>query len=370
MTSLGFCNNLKAQEMSTLDGKQQKIVPIAAFTATGSLENLKTALNEGLDAGLSINEIKEVLVQMYAYTGFPRSLNAITTFMDVLKERELKGIKDEIGQDASPLPTDKSRLELGTEVQTYLVGAPVQGGVMDFAPAIDAFLKDHLFGDIFGRDNLDYKSREIATVATLASLSGAEGQLQSHMNVSMNIGITPEQLQELTDILGLEVGKIESIRAQKELNVLLESKGLALLKRNNDRVVTSNAATPFPKGEKAIANFTGTAWVYMLTSDAENFDTQAYNVTFEPGCRNYWHSHPGGQILMVTSGKGYYQEEGKPIRLLLPGDVVEIRPDVIHWHGAAPDSEFIHLGITTQQSKGPAKWLGPVTDEQYNSFSR
>lgn len=126
----------------------------------------------------------------------------------------------------------------------------------------------------------------------------------------------------------------------------------------------------FPKGQKAEANFTGTAWVEMLSTDAENFDTQVYNVTFEPGCRNYWHSHPGGQLLLVTSGEGYYQEEGEPIRLLKPGDIVEIKPDVIHWHGATPDSQFVHIGISTQVGRGPAVWYGPVTDETYNSLKK
>jgi quercetin dioxygenase-like cupin family protein len=121
----------------------------------------------------------------------------------------------------------------------------------------------------------------------------------------------------------------------------------------------------FPKGQKAEANFTGTAWVEMLSSDDANFDTQTYNVTFEPGCRNYWHSHPGGQILLVTSGEGYYQERGYPIQLLKEGDVVEIKPNVIHWHGATPYSEFVHIGISTQVSKGAAVWYEPVSDEEY-----
>ena len=121
----------------------------------------------------------------------------------------------------------------------------------------------------------------------------------------------------------------------------------------------------FPKGQRAEANFTGTAWVQMLVTDDTTFDTQVYNVTFEPGARNYWHSHPGGQLLLVTSGEGYYQEQGKPIRLLKPGEVVEIAPDIVHWHGAAPESEFVHIGITTQAGKGPATWYGPVSDEEY-----
>ena len=135
--------------------------------------------------------------------------------------------------------------------------------------------------------------------------------------------------------------------------------------RNNETMKTNEI---FPKGQKAGANFTGTAWVEMLVTDDSTFNTQVYNVTFEPGCRNYWHSHPGGQLLLVTSGEGYYQERGGAIRLLRPGDVVEIRPDVVHWHGATPESEFVHIGITTQAAKGPATWHGPVSDEEYNSY--
>lgn len=122
----------------------------------------------------------------------------------------------------------------------------------------------------------------------------------------------------------------------------------------------------FPKGQKAAENFTGDTWVQMLTMDGENFDAMSYNVTFAPGSRTDWHSHPGGQILYCISGEGRYQERGKTIQHLKAGLVVEIKPDAVHWHGAAPDSEFVHLGVSTQLSKGPATWYGAVTDEEYN----
>ena len=95
------------------------------------------------------------------------------------------------------------------------------------------------------------------------------------------------------------------------------------------------------------------------------FDTQVYDVVFEPAARTFWHSHPGGQILLITAGTGYYQEKGEPARLLQPGDVVAIPSGVVHWHGAAPDCEFVHLGMSTQVHLGPAEWFGPVTDEEY-----
>lgn len=209
---------------SGLNAKQQGMATIAAFTARGDLERLKTALHEGLDAGLTVNEIKEILVQMYAYCGFPRSLNGITTFMSVLEEREAKGIKDEPGRGANPLPADKSRLELGAEIQTRLLGAPASGGVFAFAPAIDAFLKDHLFGDIFGRDNLDFQSREIATIAALASMNGVNSQLRSHFNVGLNVGLTEAQLKSLITVLEARVGKQEADNAQEVLRTVLNNR--------------------------------------------------------------------------------------------------------------------------------------------------
>src|SRR5947208_1408090 len=112
----------------------------------------------------------------------------------------------------------------------------------------------------------------------------------------------------------------------------------------------------FPKGDKITNNyFTGTAWLKMLVTD-ETFNCPIGNVTFEAGCRNNWHSHPGGQLLLCTSGQGYFQEKGKPIQLLKAGDVVQILPDVVHWHGATPESEFSHLAISTNPQKGPVEW--------------
>jgi quercetin dioxygenase-like cupin family protein len=125
----------------------------------------------------------------------------------------------------------------------------------------------------------------------------------------------------------------------------------------------------FPKGEKAAATvFTGTAYVNMILPDKDNvYNCQIYDVIFEAGARNHWHKHPGGQILLVTTGKGYYQERGKNARLLCKGDVVAIPPEVEHWHGAAPDSGFTHIGISPNTQKGGAEWLGPVTDAEYRA---
>ena len=132
---------------------------------------------------------------------------------------------------------------------------------------------------------------------------------------------------------------------------------------------SENKNAIFPKGDKAPAEyFTGTVWVKMLVPNDDTYNCQIGNVTFGPGARNNWHTHPGGQILIATDGIGYYQEKGKPIQLLHKGDVVKILPDVEHWHGASPDSAFTHIAVNTNTQKGIVQWLQRVTDEEYNSF--
>lgn len=207
-----------------LNAKQQSIIPIAAFTAIGDLAKLRTALHDGLDAGLTVNEIKEILVHLYAYTGFPRSLNGINTFMAVLNERQAQGIEDEIGPEASPLPTDMNKDEYGAKVRARLAGwdmIPPPGGYQLFAPIIDTFLKEHLFADIFARDILDFQSRELVTIAALASMTGTGGQLQFHLRAAMNTGLSEAQMQDFIAVLKAKVGQQEAEDAGAILSKVL-----------------------------------------------------------------------------------------------------------------------------------------------------
>lgn len=202
----------------SLSVRQQAIVPIAAFGAAGDMPRLDAALNQGLDAGLTVNEVKEVLVQLYAYAGFPRSLNALGELMKVVEAREQRGVQDAQGQVPSrAIPQGDALLAAGTANQTQLVGSPVKGALFEFAPAIDEYLKAHLFGDIFERDNLDWQSREIATVAMLSSLQGADSQVQSHIGISMNVGISASQLNQLIQVLADKVDAQAATRARAAL---------------------------------------------------------------------------------------------------------------------------------------------------------
>lgn len=236
-----------------------------------------------------------------------------------------------------PSRTTAAATNGGRDILAEISGVPAdapKAAYAEFAPVIEQFLKEHLFADLFERDVLTYAERELATVSVIAALGeSVEPMLRSHMGICRNLGMTEEQL---------------------------------------DRVLSIAASDPvkdvFPKGNKLpdTPNFTGEAWLAGFVSATDSMDCTVGNVTFAPGVRNSWHSHPGGQILLCTSGEGRYQEKGKPVQVLHPGDVVKIAPNVIHWHGAAPDSEFTHIAIGTQQSKGGAVWLDPVTDKEYN----
>ena len=184
-----------------LTQKQQSIAPIGAAMAVGDLPRLNAALNQGLDAGLTVSDAKEILVQLYAYAGFPRSLNALSELMKVLDARKQRGVQDAPGRDPAPVVSGNELLAVGTANQTKLAGAPVKGPLFEFAPAIDEYLKTHLFGDIFARDNLDWQSRELATVGALAAMPGVESQLQAHIRISMNVGLTASQLRSVSDVL-------------------------------------------------------------------------------------------------------------------------------------------------------------------------
>ncbi|MDZ4281315.1 MAG: carboxymuconolactone decarboxylase family protein [Hydrogenophaga sp.] len=186
----------------TLSAKQQAIPLIASFMAASDMPRLSTALNQGLDAGLTISEAKEVLVQLYAYAGFPKSLNALGELLKVVEARKQRGIHDAPGREPSrAIPTGDALVAVGTANQTKISGAPVKNAVTDFAPVINQFLQAHLFGDIFERDNLDWQSRELATVGALAAMPGVEAQLRSHMAASMRVGLTAAQLRQLIQVL-------------------------------------------------------------------------------------------------------------------------------------------------------------------------
>ncbi|NDJ55897.1 cupin domain-containing protein [Enterobacteriaceae bacterium 4M9] len=352
-----------------LSQKQQAIIPVAAFAARGDIALLNTALDEALNVGITVNEAKEVLVQLYAYAGFPRSLNALGALMALVKHRQQQGLNDETGRDATPVSCHENSLETGTRNQTQLVGQPVSGPLFDFAPAIDQFLKSHLFGDIFMRDTLDWQTRELATISALAALSGVNSQLKSHFSMSLNTGLTAGQLWDFIKVLERQLGSAVAANASAVLAEVIPRPQTHHVIKENTMTAQFDGNGIFPKGPKNEAYaqyFQGTSYLNMLSTEG----VKVGNVVFEPGCRNHWHiHHKGGQILLVTGGHGWYQQWNQPARRLHAGDVVNIPAGAKHWHGAAADSWFAHIAIEVPAEGGSTEWLEPVSEQDYRALS-
>lgn len=219
--------NCYAESNKILSVREQAIVAVASYTGKGDLEHLRRAFVQALEAGMTINEINEVLIHAYAYCGFPRSLRAIQTFMQIIDERKANGINDMFGREASATPNNKSRYELGRDVLAEISGTPADApktGYAVFAPTIERFLKEHLFADLFERDLLTYRERELATVSILAGVGGVEPMAYGHMGICLHLGITVEQLSALLNIVETNLGKTCSEPLRGVLNQLTEKR--------------------------------------------------------------------------------------------------------------------------------------------------
>lgn len=196
----------KQASFKLLSTQDQQLAVVVALASGSDMADLKLALEQALDAGLPVNTLKEAFVHVYPYAGFPKSLNALATLMMLVDERKQADKKDVLGEEASALPAADKALELGTEVQTELVGRPVAGPLFDFAPIANTFLQKHLFGDVFARGLFSLKERELLTLALLANLPGAEPQLKSHVAIALNMGVTEGEISELAELLRQRVG--------------------------------------------------------------------------------------------------------------------------------------------------------------------
>lgn len=216
-----------AEANKVLTSREQAIVAVASYTGKGDLEHLKAAFVRALEAGMTINEVNEVLIHAYAYCGFPRSLRAIQTFMRLVDERKANGIKDKVGREASVITDSGNRYERGRDVLAEISGVPAdapKAGYALFAPVIERFLKEHLFADLFERDLLTYRERELATVSILAGVGGVEPMFKSHAAICLHLGIMPEQLSALLNIVETNLGKNYSEPLRIVLNQLIEKK--------------------------------------------------------------------------------------------------------------------------------------------------
>ena len=316
-------------QAQTLTERQKGLAACACLMAQGDMERLEPAVRQALDDGVTINELKEAFSQLYAYTGFPRSLNALGVLNKVLENKQANWQEGKPWTRPAEWDDARKAYELGVKNQTQLSGQPFD---YTFCPQDDYYLKSHLFGDIFAGEGLTPADREIVTVAALSGLEGVAPQLAAHKKGAVNMGNSQQAVDELCRWLCEE--------------------GYTL-------------STKWPKGEPNPYGtyFTGQSYLADVGGGV-------MNVTFEPRCRNNWHiHHKQVQVLICVAGRGWYQEWGKEPQEMTPGTIIAIPAEVKHWHGAAKDSWFQHLTYHKDVQDGASnEWCEPVTDELYSQL--
>lgn len=233
-----------------------------------------------------------------------------------------------------------------------------------FAPKFAALNDDVLFGEVWSReDRLSLRDRSLVTVVCLMAQGLVDSSFQYHLMSAKKNGITKTEIAEVLTHAAFYAGWPKAWAAFNMAKEVWAEEAAP-----EDAIAAHAASMVFPIGapnDAYAAYFTGKSYLAPVSSSQVGI----YNVTFEPGCRNNWHIHHaktgGGQILVCVAGRGYYQEAGKPAQLLVPGDVVNIPPEVKHWHGAAPDSWFSHLAVEVPGTETSNEWCEPVTDEAY-----
>lgn len=334
-----------------LDLKTREMLTVTTLTVQQTLPQLKSHINALLNTGATPTEVREVIYQCAPFIGFPKTLNAINVMNEVFAERGIElPIKSNITVD------EFNRYEKGFEIQNPIYGDEIkkalEGLPENMGTDVSDFLTEVCFGDFYTREGLDIKTRELLVLGILSTTGNFE-TLESHIIGNLKVGNSKEEITSAIIQCLPYIGFPNTIKA---LKVLKET-----LSKGND------LTQPFSKGELNPYNkyFTGTTYLNMLVTKDEIWNSSIGNVTFEKGARTNWHKHSGGQILLVTSGEGRYQEQGKKIQILKTGDVIKITPEVIHWHGAAPDSNFAHISIETNIPNNQTTWLEPVIDEDY-----
>lgn len=205
-----------------LTPKEQAFSAAAATAAVGELAKLEAAFDQALDEGWSISELKEMVLQLYAYTGFPRCLNASATLEKVVTRRRAQGKQDASGTQPAAIAAGTDKYALGLEHLSAMSGMPLPSRPAVFIQDTDTFLKEHLFADIFARGVLTYPQRELATVSFLMALGNVNPQLAAHMRLALNVGLTPQQLAGIGTVIKKQLGRKRAVNGLQVLQEVLK----------------------------------------------------------------------------------------------------------------------------------------------------
>jgi 4-carboxymuconolactone decarboxylase len=338
--------------------RDRSLVTVAALIAGGHTQQMTGHFNRALDNGVKPAEISAVITHLAFYAGWPRAVSAISLAKDVFAKRGIA--TDALAAASEPLPVDAAR--------DAPRAAAVEAQMGGTAPALARYTNRVLFDDLWRRSDLAPRDRSLVTVAALIA-AGHVDQLAFHIDRGMTNGLTRSEVSETITHLAFYGGWPRAVSAIAVAKTVFESRDAAQSGKGSPLLEIMRRGSQ-PTAQGSPDNFTGSVAVDQRFQRKDPARIGGGIVTFQPGARTAWHTHPLGQTLIVTSGTGWVQLEGGPVEEISAGDVVWIPPATRHWHGATPTTAMTHVAIAEQLDGKSVNWLEHVSEQQYRRAPR
>jgi len=335
-----------------LASRDRSLVTVSALIAMGKTAQLTGHLNRALSNGVRPTEIAGAITHLAFYTGWPNAVSALNVVEEVFAARKIDVAALQQPQPARP----------GAAV-------PAKSGASDqdiasVAPKLSQLTNEVVLEDLWRRSDLNPRDRSLVTIAALTA-NGDSDQLASQLRRGLENGLTRAQIGEVLTHLAFYVGLPRATAAVAVAGTAFESDSDRASTVEVQRLTVAESGTQ-PRRAPA-TNFTGSVTVAASFKGSGDSRLGGATVSFQPGARTHWHTHPLGQLLIVTKGEGWMQAEGEPVRTVKAGDVVWTAPRVKHWHGATSNSAMTHVAVSEAREGEGVRWLEPVGSNEYRA---
>jgi 4-carboxymuconolactone decarboxylase len=333
--------------------RDRSIVTVSALIASGRTAQVGGHVGRALDNGVTPSEIGEIITHLAFYSGWPNAISAVQAVREVFDKRGIVEVADDAGEP----------LELDAASDSARASA-VNGSTAPVAPALAEYTNRVLFGDLWRRPELSARDRSLVTIAGLIAM-GEAGQLPFHAKRGMDNGLTRTELSEVATHLAYYAGWPKAMSAVPILREVFEAHDAATAEGHSATTPSIERYDPKAATTGSADYFTGSVRVESRFQADAPARVGGGTVTFEPGARTAWHTHPLGQTLVVTAGCGWVQSEGGGVEEIRPGDVVWIPPNVRHWHGASASASMTHIAVAESLNGSVVTWMEQVSDAEY-----
>jgi 4-carboxymuconolactone decarboxylase len=343
-------------ERKELAPRDRSLVTVSAIVSTGKTAQIGAHVGRALDNGVKPEEIGELITHLAFYSGWPNAISAAEETKKIFDERKIAPVQS----------SQAARVELEAAAEAAR-SQTVTTSVAPTAAALADLTNRVLFGDLWQRPDLSARDRSLVTMSALIALGQPE-QLPFHANRAMDNGLTQSEASEVLSHVAFYAGWPRAMSAVPVLKQAFESrKGIQLTSSQTDLKITPAGSGAASAPEQYFTGKVEISGLYQADAPAR---IGGATVSFAPGARTAWHTHPLGQTLFIVSGRGWVQKEGEPAQEVGPGDVVWIPPHVRHWHGASRTGPMTHFAVAEALHGSSVTWMEKVSDKHYDKTEK